>query len=633
MFKPLAMKHVTVFLLADLGPKAALALARRGVFHPDDDVALRQALPDLPGRGYRERFHAARTRLARLQRHYGLDGDAIVLADVDAVATEAELARLADRLHEMWAGCAAAEDEVRTLTAEHRHVRQLQHTLDNFAALDVDLARLRGGGRFLDVQLGTVARASVARLRQALGLAGYVLETFLVADDTAYVIAAGPKSASGEVSATLRSAGWQAVDIPPEFGDHPGAVRRELEDRLADLRRSTAAIEAREAAAGRQAADELGRAARTLMAAAPYVRLAETALCKRGAVSGASGWMPAGAVERLSRDLGGEFPGLFVLEARDPTPQERAGVPSVSHHPRWLQPFASLVRTYGVPRYGEFDPTWLFAVTFTLMFGMMFGDVGQGIVIAMAAWLLRRRLRRFTAFAVTAGLACAVFGLLYGSVFGLEDVIAPVWMAPLSDPVRLLLVALGWGVAFIVLATLIAVYNRACLGLWRDALLDGGGVAGLAFYLALLACGYAWFAWGGIPVALLALPAVPLGVIAADAWRRQTGPRAERAVVVAVETFDTVLGFLSNTLSFLRVAAFGLNHAALAIAVLTLAQMTGGAGHWATFVLGNLFIIVLEGAIVLIQTLRLEYYEGFSRFFSGDGRAFRPLRPTLDAQP
>jgi V/A-type H+-transporting ATPase subunit I len=92
-----------------------------------------------------------------------------------------------------------------------------------------------------------------------------------------------------------------------------------------------------------------------------------------------------------------------------------------------------------------------------------------------------------------------------------------------------------------------------------------------------------------------------------------------------VEGFETIINYVSNTLSFLRVAAFSLNHVALAIAVFTLADMLGTAGHWITILLGNIFIIVFEGAIVAIQVLRLEYYEGFSRFFSGDGREFRPL--------
>jgi V/A-type H+-transporting ATPase subunit I len=119
---------------------------------------------------------------------------------------------------------------------------------------------------------------------------------------------------------------------------------------------------------------------------------------------------------------------------------------------------------------------------------------------------------------------------------------------------------------------------------------------------------------------------VPLAVVMGFKWRHLEGPLGEKVLVVAVEGFEAVMNYLANTLSFLRVAAFSLNHVALAVAVFTLADMLGTAGHWITVVLGNVFIIVIEGAIVTIQVLRLEYYEGFSRFFRGDGRAFRPLR-------
>ena len=112
----------------------------------------------------------------------------------------------------------------------------------------------------------------------------------------------------------------------------------------------------------------------------------------------------------------------------------------------------------------------------------------------------------------------------------------------------------------------------------------------------------------------------------AGAWRESGSSGGERLLVVLIEVLETLMGYFSNTLSFLRVAAFSLNHAALAFAVITVAGLMDVAGHWITLMLGNLVILVLEGGIVLIQVLRLEYYEGFVRFFSGNGRAYRPLR-------
>ena len=122
------------------------------------------------------------------------------------------------------------------------------------------------------------------------------------------------------------------------------------------------------------------------------------------------------------------------------------------------------------------------------------------------------------------------------------------------------------------------------------------------------------------------LVAGSLLALAFHGWRRMDAPAWEKVLVVFIETLETLVGYVSNTLSFLRVAAFSLNHVALAIAVYTLADMLGTFGHAVTIVLGNVFMILLEGGIVAIQVLRLEFYEGFARYFSGNGHEFRPLR-------
>ena len=152
------------------------------------------------------------------------------------------------------------------------------------------------------------------------------------------------------------------------------------------------------------------------------------------------------------------------------------------------------------------------------------------------------------------------------------------------------------------------------------------GLVNLLFYLALVGGGYqlystGTFGWQATSVVLLSLL-----TLAVHTWREMQAPTGEKVLVVVIETLETVIGYVSNTLSFLRVAAFSLNHVALSIAVFTLAGMMDTAGHWITVVLGNLFILILEGGIVLIQVMRLEYYEGFSRYFFGDGREFTPVR-------
>jgi V/A-type H+-transporting ATPase subunit I len=190
----------------------------------------------------------------------------------------------------------------------------------------------------------------------------------------------------------------------------------------------------------------------------------------------------------------------------------------------------------------------------------------------------------------------------------------------------MLLMALFWGIGFILVATLITIRNRLVEGRLREALLDGKGLAGAILYVGMIYGAYRGAVVGRFDMVEKLLIVVPLAVILTHHWLKIRASAGEKILVVFMEGFETLVGYIANTLSFLRVAAFSLNHVALAVAVFTLAAMMDTAGHWITVVLGNLFILVLEGAIVAIQVLRLEYYEGFSRYFSGDGREFRPLR-------
>jgi V/A-type H+-transporting ATPase subunit I len=190
----------------------------------------------------------------------------------------------------------------------------------------------------------------------------------------------------------------------------------------------------------------------------------------------------------------------------------------------------------------------------------------------------------------------------------------------------MLTVALIWGVLFLTLGSIIAISNRFLSGDQTAALFGPGGVVSLVLYLALLG-GLVSLAQGqGFPLAATILSLLALAVLVVARWRGSEGSIGERIFTTIIETFEIVNNYVASSLSFLRVAAFSLNHVALSLAVFTLADGMGLVGHWITLILGNIFIIVLEGVIVTIQTLRLEYYEGFSRYFYGDGTPFRPLR-------
>jgi V/A-type H+-transporting ATPase subunit I len=622
MFKALPMRRVTLLFLASEAQDAALLLARHGCFAPA--AWPDEALPGEPGSAYREVYLEAEARLAKIMAMCG--GLPAMPVAADAIAPSLhDLQDLNDRLREIWQACSACYETELRIEAEGQRLAKLDETFARLQGLDVDLARLLRPGALLDARVGQLPLANVRRLGEALGLANTLLTVFDRAGDQAYAVVAGPRSAAG-LGGLLAQAGWRELPIPPELQTHPDAARRYLAE--ARLRLAAESSQQCELRAGHLAHYQawLGEAPLLLKLARPLAESALVGYRGREQLAALSGWVPERDLAALQAALGARFQGRWLMQARIPDPDEAGKVPSLLNYPAWLRPFVPLVKSYGVPRYGEFDPALLFAVTYLLLFGAMFGDVGHGAVILALAAFLPGRLGWLRPVGMLAGGTAMLFGLLYGSVFGYEDWIPPLWQSPLHDPGRMLLLAVASGIAFITVALLINIYNHLAAGRIGQAAFAGSGLAGLLFYLGTVLGLTSLFTTGTFGAAAGLLALAGLAMAALQTWRTSQAGLGERLIITLIETLETGTGLFANTLSFLRVAAFSLNHVALALAVFTLASGLEGIGHGLVLLLGNAVIIVLEGGIVAIQALRLMYYEGFSRFFSGDGVEFAPLR-------
>lgn len=289
--------------------------------------------------------------------------------------------------------------------------------------------------------------------------------------------------------------------------------------------------------------------------------------------------------------------------------------PQILDNPAWLRPFEVFTRALGVPGADEADPTPLVAVVVPLLFGYMFGDVGQGLVLLAAGWWLRRRFQA-ARLLIAGGASAVFFGLLFGSLFAREDLIPPFWLHPLEQPLQVLLVPLLFAALLLSLGQLLSGLGALRRGEFGRWLLTDAGF--LLLYLGLIGwvsevvtpwpslMGLLWYLGGSFLVDRRLL-----GTLAA------VGHLAERGLQILV-----------NTLSFARVGAFALAHAALSAAVVTMADAVGSwVGALLIMVLGNLLIIFLEGLVVSIQATRLVLFEFFNRFLRGTGRVFRPLPP------
>jgi V/A-type H+-transporting ATPase subunit I len=289
--------------------------------------------------------------------------------------------------------------------------------------------------------------------------------------------------------------------------------------------------------------------------------------------------------------------------------------PLLFANPAWARPFELFSRALGMPAGEDADPTQLLAIAVPLIFGYMFGDIAHGLIIAGVAWWLRHRFE-VAKVLVSGGLAAAAFGLAFGSIFGYEGIVPALWLHPLENPLPVLAVPITVGAILLAIGLVL----QALESWWhRDTARAFGADAGLlAAYVGTLAgflrpeawwlaaAGFAWF-------------------LAAEAIREG---RARAALAALGEFAERLMQLLVNTLSFVRVGAFALAHAGLCSAVVALADAAPNAAVWLLVTLaGNALVLTLETLVVSIQTTRLVLFEFFTRFFTGRGRAFRPLPP------
>ena len=305
-----------------------------------------------------------------------------------------------------------------------------------------------------------------------------------------------------------------------------------------------------------------------------------------------------------------------------PRPPLGKSAPMVLHNPWWAQPFELFARLLGTPGRDEADPSRVLAVIAPLLFGYMFGDVGQGLVLFVVGLALQRRWP-FLRLLVAGGLASMVFGLVFGSIFSREDIISPLWLHPLEHPLPVLIVPLFGGVAILLLGL---VFN-AIEAYWRGDVRSWGRVeaAVLTLYVGLTVSLLH-------PSAGLALATAGLSwYLAGSAWESRSGGVPLFAAIGHL--FESVMQLAINTLSFARVGAFALGHAGLSLAIVTIADVSGHpVAAIVVMVVGNLLVIVLEGLVVSVQTTRLVLFEFFIRFLRGEGRVFRPLAPPSSPQ-
>jgi V/A-type H+-transporting ATPase subunit I len=495
--------------------------------------------------------------------------------------------------------------ELEQLSQETTDLAQLHAALSSAADGFPDLHLLAGAGPKLQVRLLTLPAGTMLREVPTL-----VLYKPWQTPEANYALLLGRPADIAEIEAQLPALKGRLVPLPAWLPSSPQDAVTAVAQRQAAMQKQRDELDAELSALS----DRL-HIAQALGDVALVEWLNEHAKELRGSerLAWVTGWTSDVAGKRLRRALD-TCDVRYILRMMEAP--EGMSPPLVLSNPGWARAFEVFAQMLGTPGRHESDPSQIVAVIASLIFGFMFGDVGQGAVVLIGGLVLGRRYP-LTRLMVPGGAVAILFGGLFGSVFCREDIVPALWMHPLSDPVTLLLAGVIAGMTIIAIglildavqmhwrgeglhwwahrAGLVAAYVGLMIApLWEDGLL-------------VTAAGAVWFIVGA-------------GIVAHEG-------RLTALAAAAAEFVEQALRLLVNTVSFARVGAFALAHAGLSVAIIEMASASGAISYWLVLIVGNVLVIALEGVVVSIQTTRLLLFEFFIRFLTGAGRAFKPLPP------
>ena len=499
--------------------------------------------------------------------------------------------------------------------------------------------------RYLYGQIGIMPTDNVERLKTSLLRVPFVLLILEQDQEQSVVLLCGPSKNTDILERAARSAYLNPLNLPEEYHGTAFEILQEMQAKVDYLQHQ---IDEQKATLA-----ELRQTRKVqfqnLLWRVRISRMLTDAMSHFGKLQHTYllvGWIPSNQFSNISRkikDISDDIVIESQVHRRGNTDQN---TPVLLNNRGIFGAFQILVTTYGKPRYEEVDPTILLAITFPLLFGAMFGDVGHGLILTLLGGLLAsgkvkslRGMSGFGTIITVCGLAAIGFGFLYGSIFGLETLLPALWLRPMDNILEILIITVVAGVVILNLAYFINFLNAWKAKDWSRLLLGGTGISGFLLYWGLI----------GLAASLMQkaipLPTTPfiilifiasILVMFSDLLSNLLhnhrplieGDLATYAIQIFFELFETLISLFSNSLSYVRVGAFAVAHAGLSAVIFILADMisaTQGPGYWITLVIGNIFIIGFEGMIVAIQTLRLEYYEFLSKFFTGGGKNFSPL--------
>ena len=635
------MKLVNVIGMMRYLDDVVSVLGRTGVFQPDETAEFFSDNEKLVPVNTQNDFSPLLDKLRELMAGAGIQPKIVDAPEYDDM-NAGEMKRIIDdtdtRLGELIQTRDKLQSEADTCEV---NVEKAKH----FFGLDIDISKIYEC-EYIITRFGRLPKDSYIKL-QAYSDNPYV-DFFPCSKDDAYYwgVYVTPMSRADDIDRLFSRLFFEHVDIsdihdkPEQYVEQQSKLREDLKKEITGLNQEIDAYV-------KEHEDEMLKLFSALCKQHAYISIRNHA-CKYRKSFILVGWIPTeyeGQIKQLLTPITSVE--VTFTKAED----EMKHSPPVKLKNRFFfKPFEYYTEMYGLPNAREIDPSWFIALTYTLLFGIMFADVGHGLMLLIAAIYMYKKMKMpLGALLIPCSISSMVFGAVFGSVFGFEELLNPVYKAMFgldNKPVEvmdgdttmlLIFGAVGIGVVLLMIAMLLNIIS--CLKR-RDvggALFGVNGVAGLIFYSALvigLVCSMVL----GIQImntayilGLIVLPLLliffrePLSKLIKGEKGLFEDGFSSFVVDNLFEMFEVALSYVTNTMSFLRVGAFILVHAGMMTVVFVLAGMFGPIGYWITVVIGNVLVMALEALLVGIQVLRLEYYEMFSRFYIGDGRKYEPV--------
>lgn len=547
--------------------------------------------------------------------------------------------KCAENINKLYENMVIPYKKIENLNKEIEKINEFYRNFVHIKDLDVQIETLQNL-RYFTYTFGILSKENVKKLKRNYeNITAIVLHTGSSSDGEVYLVIS-PKELELETNRILRSLNFYKIDMPNEFTGTPmdiikklKLIRKKIESQISDLDSKLSIL--------KEENNETVSICYSRLKLQKKIKEVKKQMVSSNNFFYFSGWVPKSDKKEIRKALR-KYENSIIVFKEEKDLDEDFSPPTKLKNNIIYRPFEYLVKMYGIPSYQELDPTAFLSLTYMFLFGAMFGDIGQGFILFIAGILLKKKSELFGNILNRLGVSSMIFGVLYGTLFGFEHIIPALLFSPSfedNESINTILIsAVIIGIFLLIVSYIYSIINATKQRDLKEGLFGRNGVAGLLFYVMLLLLGGNIIGvTEGIQNSLIIVTLIvligfmvarePLSNLILNKRPLYHEPISSYYIESSFDILETLLNMLSGTVSFIRVGAFALTHVGLFVAFHTIAELIGNlAGSAITIVLGNIIIIGLEGLIVLIQGLRLEYYELFSKYYKGEGVEFNPIR-------